>query len=427
MQNSVADIVMKKMRFNLRFYKILFLFALTVFSSIIGNQKVVLFNDTSAWYHWGCTATSTALKEGLNNLGFEIQAFPINVTYALKEVPQFEEFDDLDKFEQFCAANKETVEAIQKADAIVITGEGTIHDLRAGPKTLLYLAHISKKQFGKHVEIINHSAYPKDDPSLSAQFLQNFGVEKEKAEGEIKRAQIVYKAIYDELDFIAIREPFSLDEMNKIDIAATLSFDCMPLYIRDHYHASKQVLDKTLVVAGSVAYSEEGAEQLCRYIESMAEKGFQIKVLIGAAAFPAQDDQSFVKYISTHSNAPWELIDAPSLEEWLDTINNATLLVSGRFHHSIAAFCLNTPFIALNSNTHKVHSICALLEQSEPLLFSDPKLLDHLMARTNSILANPIVCNETKMKEICELAERNFDGLRQLTQTSIWDMSQKCD
>lgn len=407
-------------------FKFFFLLALTTFSSLIANQKVALFNDTSAWYHWGCTATSAALKEGLNNLGVEVQSFPINVTYALKEVPQFEEFDDFAKFNQFCASNRETIEAIQKADAIVITGEGTIHDLRSGPKALLYLAHISKHHFGKHVEIINHSAYPKDDPSLSAQFLQNFGIEKEKAEGEIKRAQTVYKAIYDELDFIAIREPLSRDEMNKIDIAATLSFDCMPLYIRDHYHNPKQVLDKTLVVAGSVAYTESGAEQLCRYMELMAEKGFQIKVLIGAAAFPAQDDQSFVKYISTHTNAPWELIDASSLKEWLDTINNATLLVSGRFHHSIAAFCLNTPFIALNSNTPKVHSICALLEQSEPLLFSDPTLLEHLLARTERMLLNPIKINDAKMAEICTLAERNFDGLK-LYQREKDDQAIKCE
>jgi polysaccharide pyruvyl transferase WcaK-like protein len=400
----------------LSIFPVLFLLTLTAFTSVCANQKVVLFNDTSAWYHWGCTGTSTALKEGIQELGFDIEAVPINVTYSLKEVPQFEEFNNLRKFDRFCEENRSTIEAIQNAVAVVITGEGTIHDLRTGPQSLLYLAHISKKYFGKHVEIINHSAYPKDDPLLSVGFLENFEIEKKRAEQELELAQAVYRSIYAELDFIAIREPFSQEEMRKINISSTLSFDCLPLYIRDHYRNKKQIKEKTLVVAGSVAFSETGAEKLCRYLETIATRGFKIKVLIGAAAFPSKDDQSFVSFLKTHCQAPWELVIASSMEEWLDAINHATFLVSGRFHHSIAAFCLNTPFIALNSNTHKVHAICALLEQAEPLLFSDPQLLDHLLLRTNDIISYPSIDNDIKVAEICQLAERNFDGLKSLAE-----------
>ncbi|CCB85174.1 putative uncharacterized protein [Parachlamydia acanthamoebae UV-7] len=406
-------------------FRVLFLLSITAFTSVYANQKVVLFNDTSAWYHWGCTGTSTALKEGIQELGFDIQAVPINVTYALKQVPQFEEFNDLQKFDQFCEENRETIEAIQNAVAVVITGEGTIHDLRSGPKALLYLAHISKKFFEKHVEIINHSAYPKDDPGLSACFLENFEIEKERAERELEQAQAIYRTIYAELDFIAIREPVSQDEMRKINIASTLSFDCLPLYIRDHYRTKKRIKEKTLVIAGSAAFSETGAEKLCRYLETIAATGFEIKVLIGAAAFPSKDDQSFVSFLKTHCEAPWELIKASSMEEWLDTINQATFLVSGRFHHSIAAFCLNTPFIALNSNTHKVHAICALLGQAEPLLFSDPELFDHLLLRTNAIISSPSIDNDTKVTEIYQLAEKNFNGLKSLAEDRFSNSASK--
>jgi hypothetical protein len=392
--------------------RVFYLLAIATFTSICADQKVVLFNDTSAWYHWGCTGTSAALKEGIQKLGFDIEVVPINVTYALQAVPEFEEFDDPQKFDRFCEKNRDTIEAIRDAVAVVIAGEGTIHDLRAAPKALLYLAHISKKFFDKHVEIINHSAYPKDDPSLAVDFLKNFEIEKKKTEQELERAQAIYKTLYAELDFIAIREPFSRDEMSKINISSTLSFDCLPLYIRDHYRTKKQVNEKTLVIAGSVAFSETGAEKLCRYLETMAATGFEIKVLVGAAAFPAKDDQSFINFLKTHCKTPWKLIIASSMEEWLDTINHSTLLVSGRFHHSIAAFCLNTPFIALNSNTRKVHALCSLLGQVEPLLFSDPHLLDHLLLRTDAIFSSPRVNNDVKVAEICQLAERNFDGLK---------------
>ncbi len=392
-------------------FRAFLLLAITAFSSIFGNQKVVLFNDTSAWYHWGCTGTSTALKEEIEKLGFEIHSFPITAVKALKEIPPFEEFDDLLKFERFSEANKDVIEAIQKADAVVITGEGTLHDLRPAPKALLYLAHISKTFFGKHVEIINHSAYPKDDPLFSDDL--------EMDEQELEYAQAIYQKTYAELDFIAIRESVSRDVMGKLNISSTLSFDCLPLYIRDHYSTQKQVKEKTMVVAGSVAFTEMGGEKLCRYLEALASKGFEIKVLTGAAAFPARDDEEFVDFLKTRCNAPLKVVTAASMEEWLDTINHAAFLVSGRFHHSIAAFCLNTPFIALNSNTHKLHAICSLFEQPEPLLFSDPKLLDRLFFRTDEILSSDGVNNAAKAAEICQLAERNFDGIKSLVEIEI--------
>ncbi len=399
--------------------RIFLLLALAAGSTLFSTQKAVLFNDTSAWYHWGCTGTSVALKEQIQKLGFEIKPFSIADVYSLQEVPSFGDFDDLEKFERFQEANKEVLAAIRTADVVVITGEGTIHDLRAGPKALLYLAHISTKFLEKHVEIINHSAYPKDDLRLSNGELKFFATETEREQRELREAQAIYRAIYGQVDFIAIREPFSQEEMRKISIASTLSFDCLPLYIRDHYTTHKQVEVKTVVIAGSVAFTEPGALQVCRYMEAMAGRGFRMKVLIGAAGSPAKDDALFVEFLKTHCKAPWELVRAASMQEWLDTINQAAWIVSGRFHHSIAAFCLNTPFIALNSNTYKVHAICALLAQKEPLLYSDPKLLEHLISRTEGILSSPVVNNEAKAAEVCSLAERNFDGLKALSKALV--------
>src|SRR3984957_4182769 len=186
---------MKKMMFknNAKYSIRYFLVTLMLFSSVFANPKIVLFNDTSAWYHWGCTGTSTALKEGIQQLGFEIEAIPINTPY--KQIPSFEFFDDQEMFTQFCDLNREIIEKIQHADAAVITGEGTFHDLRTRPMHLLYLAHLAKRYFGKHVEIINHSAYPNDDPIFS---------EEQKSEEEYEQARHIYKTIYIELDFIAI-------------------------------------------------------------------------------------------------------------------------------------------------------------------------------------------------------------------------------
>ena len=294
------------------FFRFAFLCVLLAFSSVFAAPKVVLFNDTSAWYHWGCTGTSTALKKGIQDLGFEIEAISIAQTKMFQEIPPFEEFDDSKKFEKFSQENKEIIETIRNASAVVITGEGTLHDLRKGPQTLLYIAHISKKFLQKHVEIINHSAYPKDDQTLIGPFA-------EKGEEELERANSIYKNVYDKLDFIAIREPISQRVMEEIGISSTLSFDCLPLYIRDHYSTKKCVESKTAVLSGSVAFSATGLENICRYLEALSKEGYEIKVLIGAAAFPSEDDKLFVNFLRRHCKAPWKLIFASSMQEWLDT------------------------------------------------------------------------------------------------------------
>lgn len=374
-------------------------------SSLYAGQKVVLLNDTSAHYSWGCTGTSTALKERIEALGFELQAIPIFVSYTLKEVPPFEHFDDRALFDRFCEANPDTAKALRGASAVIINGEGTTHDVRPAPRNLLYMAHASKVFLDKHVEMINHSAYPKDDPLLG-------GGKGDK--NQRQQAQAAYKKVYAELDYVAIREPYSQKEMDALAISSTLSFDCLPLYIHDHYHREKQVKEKQLVLSGSVAFTPRGAVKICRYMETMHEKGFALQVLVGAMACPAQDDEAFVQFLQKHCKTPFQVVNATSMDQWLETIQQATLFVSGRFHHSIAAFCLNTPFIALNSNTHKVHGMCTLLEQSAPLLYNDVDLFEKLLARTETLLAAPPLDNSAKREEVCKLAEQNFDGLRSL-------------
>ncbi|MFI5344206.1 MAG: hypothetical protein ACHQUC_08305 [Chlamydiales bacterium] len=85
----------------MKFTRFYFFLTIAALSSVFGQQKVVLFNDTFAWYHWGCTGTSIALKERIESLGFDITSFPINETRAFKEIPPFESFDDPECFKLF--------------------------------------------------------------------------------------------------------------------------------------------------------------------------------------------------------------------------------------------------------------------------------------------------------------------------------------
>ena len=54
-------------------------------------KKVLLINDSTNWYHFGCTATSLALKSELRKKGFIITSIPITETYKLKGAPDIAE------------------------------------------------------------------------------------------------------------------------------------------------------------------------------------------------------------------------------------------------------------------------------------------------------------------------------------------------
>ena len=83
----------------------------------------------------------------------------------------------------------------------------------------------------------------------------------------------VYRGVYRLLDFVAVRQRYSQELLKKMGINATLAFDCLPLYIRDHPVNSPPERSRSIVIAGSVAWRAEGITALAAYIRSMAEDG----------------------------------------------------------------------------------------------------------------------------------------------------------
>ena len=372
-------------------------------------RKVLLLNDTTNWYHFGCTGTSTALKAGILKRGFDLTSLPITLTYKIHNHPQTkEDFQDYDEFLKFQSQNQEFIDQIKKHDIVMINGEGTIHGLREGPRLLLYLAFISKIFLKKHVEIINHSAYPQDDLSISnSQIIQ------------------LYKLVYSKLDFIAVREPLSFKLMQKLGLNVCESFDCLPLYIRDNYVSKKQFSKKTLLIAGSAAWLnlnilskakgnvhtfDKALENFAQYLNYMDKRGYEIQFIYGANDYPAKDDKDFIDFIEPKLGFKLNVVTANDIQQWLNIIEQASLLISGRFHHSIAAYCLGTPLVALNSNTPKMEGLMQVLGGREVIKYADPNLVDKLISATTSI--ERLGKNKTpNFEALITAAEKNFDGL----------------
>lgn len=158
-------------------------------------------------------------------------------------------------------------------------------------------------------------------------------------------------------------------------------------------------------------------------LKSLEKQGYRIEVLIGAKENPAYDDQMLIKHLSNELNHGWTLVNAKSMDEWLSTINKAGLLISGRFHHTIAALSLQTPFVVLNSNTPKIEGMLKLagLESKRVLYYNDPRL-DTLLREEIEHTLNCSNHNFPSLDHLCDLAEKNFDGLKKISAKNSADI-----
>ena len=362
-------------------------------------SKALLINDTSAWYHWGCTCTSSAIVEQLKDGGFEVSTIPTNELYDCNNTPQ--KITDFDS-EEFCQAfvdnNALIFQRITDVDVVVINGEGTLHNLSAIAMNVLYIAYVTKLGLNKPVHIINHSCYPEDSINIT---------------DALKNG--LYKKVYQYMDSVAVREVVSAKLMGQLGINVIQSFDCLPLYIQRLGIQAGNNKTKTIVVAGSVSWDQVRLPILIEFMQMMCKQGFSIQVLTGARAFPADDDVAFIKALKEQPFKNWKLTSTATASEWLSIIANATLLVSGRFHHSIAAAFLKTPFIALNSNTPKMEGLMQMLHLPEPLRYDDVNLLTKLELKAADLLGNGqegLLSND-RAEELRKFALFNFEGILQ--------------
>ncbi len=359
------------------------------------SRRAVLLNDTYAWYHWGCTATSSAIHKRIREIGYSLDLVPINQVYGFDTLPEkIHEFDDPQFFQKASRQHPEIIAAIDAADVVVINGEGTMHHVRPASLSLLYLAYAAKVHLNKSVHMINHSAYPENvvKPRHSLAFQ-------------------IYRGVYQKLDYVAIREHVSHKLMRQLGVQAELSFDCLPLTAHEDYQPSPRAGGKKLVIAGSVAFDHKRMPDLANYMEQMAAQGFEVAVLSGALANPSADDCHFIENLRAQRFQQWQHIEALTLSEWFDCIASADLFVSGRFHHTIASASLGTPCVIMESNTPKIRALTESLQLASPIHYGDDRFLETLLQRTAEVLRQGPV-DDAIIGELRQRAELNFEGIR---------------
>jgi polysaccharide pyruvyl transferase WcaK-like protein len=365
--------------------------------SVKKGKTCILLNDTSAWYHWGCTATSEALQRGIESKGYKFSRIRHQaVSQTSMPSPSLPDFDAPGYFMRWRYQNPSLIWEMAHTDIVMINGEGTIHRTAENALKLLYLAYAAKRHLGKQVHIVNHACFPEGNAELKDPAIQT-----------------LYKKAYEAADYVAVRDPVSHDILNSMGIRNTLAFDSLPLTVRDKYQPPGK-RENRVVLAGSSAFSTQGAIALQQFLLWVKTQNMEAEVLLGARRNPAIDDRAFTETLATIAPGQYKIHEAKSMEEWLDRIATASLLVSGRFHYTIAAACLGTPFVALEGNTPKMAALAETLGVDAPLSYADPKLHIRLIQRSSEALkagAASEVDRQSLLNRLCGMAEKNFEGL----------------
>jgi polysaccharide pyruvyl transferase WcaK-like protein len=359
-------------------------------------RRALILNFTADTYHWGCFGTATEVYQSLVERGYRVATMSVHQTHGFRPSPAtFDEMNDPGFRQSACDANPILTGELREADVVVVNGEGTLHRSHPAPRNLLFLMHLARQQFGKPVHLINHSFFPSGSTDASAEL------------------DPMYQAVATGLTRVMAREVFSLGVHRRLGIDAMQGFDCLPRFIARHREsvASGRTPRGTLLLSGGVNFTPDTARQISRAVAVGRQPGERVVYLSGAKNQPAREDAAICGFMKTDI-PDLEFVDAATMSDWLDAIANAQCLVSGRFHHTLAAAMLGTPAAAFPSNTPKIHAVCEMLGLDAPVTFDDPdtetRLVEFIeLARSGEAR----VISDATRQQMLTLADVNFIGL----------------
>ncbi len=355
------------------------------------RKLAVLLNFTANSYHWGCFGTSMEIYETLIERGYYVELFGVEETHALGPTAvTLEDFDDPKFFQKMMKQNPRHYRLLSLADVVVVNGEGTLHRDGKGAVNLLYLAHAARQYLNRRVHLINCSFFP------SGTAAENETMDK------------LYGRVARKLDRVVPREALSQSVMHRLNVPAPLGFDCLPRFI-DRLGAIGTARDgKGILLSGGARFNEKTCQSMIDILRTFS--ALPVRYVIGARGPVAIEDQKIFDRI--RRDVPdIMLINTRSMTEWLDTIGSTACLISGRFHHTIAAASLGTPFVSLASNTPKVGAMLAMLGRSVHDLKKEQDLVaarDYVAA---AIRGEAQIVHPDRIAEVIVLSEENFIDL----------------
>jgi hypothetical protein len=373
----------------------------------IVSCKYLLVMDTVNSYHHGCSANSMAVRLKLLERG---SVFSVGYgQYALgpavfpKNTDEFESPGFADKW---AAANEKLVSRIMACEHVVASVESLLGSFSQRSVNLCYLLYYAKTVLDRKVSVINHSVYPISLESSRCGVVDGCYTD-------------MLRLLYAHTDNCCLRESASYREFEVfMPSVAKQTFDCVPLYIAAMYplYGITPVERGYILVAGGFFLAEWYPAFLCELMKDARLRSLPVVFLYSDLPYANReanhDELDIYRCLKAEFGGRVSLRAVKSTDEWLRQIHFASLLVSGRYHHSIAAFMLDTPFMSFRTDSQKMTGMLDMIGKRNRLL-PDGDISSALdcagMFLDAPDFAEP---NSAERKgDLLQLAGRNLDSL----------------
>ena len=320
----------------------------------------LLLNDACSWEHMGSVCASLAIHSALRQQWQAVVSVPI---YALRDlqdkkyVPQtWLSFKSESIFSTFCRQYAPLIEKIRLAGKIYIHLESDSLSTKETFLPLMYLAYVCQIKFNKSVQFINAFQC----------------VAKTRD----------YDELYQYIDTITA----GLITLDTVVSQPLQDVFLLPNFIHQLYsHDEDANNKKQLVVSGAEYWSEPVFMALGALSEQLTERGYSIKLLIGASTKLAEKDVGFSQAMVPFFDKSMQLSIAWTEADWLSTLDRASVILTGEIPTYLACIALAKPVLFIAPETILQESLLKLLHKANQFTPDENNLQQRLSERITEL------------------------------------------
>lgn len=272
------------------------------------TRTAVVLNDTSGHRHHGCALVMQSIRDLAAGHGLAvIGAAPVGVDWR---------------------ARPDVVEAMERADVIIVNGEGSIHHDAPRGEALLHAGPFVRAR-GKAAVLIN-TTWEANSPRLAelAALFDIVSVRESASARELAGAGVACRVVPD----LALGSARAAVERPRSGVA--FSDNVVTARTLAQYAAMRRLGGRPLCLSHGSRGLRAAAGSLRRYLRAGGTVGAAMRAVAHDLASQVDDRSQF-----------------------LERLGSQGLVVTGRFHMVILCLATETPFLAIPSNTHKIESM----------------------------------------------------------------------
>ncbi|KIM06050.1 MAG: hypothetical protein KN64_00665 [Sulfurovum sp. AS07-7] len=359
-------------------------------------MKIAYFINTFTSINWGGQATSSGIKKLVEETYPDVEFVPLTLPpFPLNKIRIFRTFWEKklanailkdDRVNVLKNLNKLNIDKsfFEGFDTVCFNGEGAIHSKSGHLIRLMGMLYEFKKR-GAFVSALNQTV------DL----------------GNNKLIQDVVKKVYSMVDYLAVREPVSQRELQKLGLNPELVPDAA--YALGSFSIEKvealtsdlNLPQKFVAVTGS-SYLKRNRKSIKLMDKLLAEiQKFYKDIPIYFLA-NAKTDMYIAKKLK--SKYGFTIFGYPEKHDRaMAVIAKAYVVIGGRQHPNIFAAMQSVPFVPLKGNTHKMEGVVELLKYPMDVLsWNDYDKFKYSFQKLESMRINLYdVVNVPKLETIC--------------------------